>query len=254
MTAQPRLAYDDFSDLDLARLATDRDEVAVALITGRNNRRLYRAAWGILRNDADAEEVVQNTYLKAFRAITSFNGHSSLSTWLTRIAINEALRRKREVDRWQSRLEAENVASLEQYRERLMSGSISWSSPDAELAREQVRKILEHAIAQLPEPFRIVFVLREVEEMSVDQVAEVLQIPASTVKTRLHRARRRLQDSLSPELKAILVESLPFAGSRCAGLTHRLLEALREQRPHAGTASESNCAGEDGNSDQSREL
>ncbi len=256
MTAQPKLAYEQLADDDLARLAAAHDEAAVALITSRNNRRLYRAAWGILKNHADAEDAVQNTYLKAFRAIGEFQARSSLSTWLTRIAINEALSRKREAERWWSRLAADCVINIDHCRERLMRGSIHLSQPDAELAREQIRKLLQQAIARLPERFRIVFVLRDVEEMSVQEVSEVLQIPAATVKTRLHRARKRLQEALSPELKAILAETLPFAGSRCAGLTDRLLQALREQRPHAGTASGSNPALEppDGNSDQSREL
>lgn len=228
--ARPKPDYERISDLDLASLAVANDPEAVALITTRNNRRLYRAAWSILRNHADSEDAVQAAYLNAFRAMSGFDGRSSLSTWLTRIVINEALCRRRSRERWWSRVQSGCVASLDLYRERLMRGSINWSHPDAELAREQIRLLLEKAIGRLPEKFRTVFVLREIEEMSVQDVAEALELPAATVKTRHFRARAKLQEELSSDLKSILSETLPFAGRHCAAITQHVVEAIRPQR------------------------
>lgn len=233
MLAEPRPDYEELSDQRLAQLAAMNDAEAAAVITRRNNRRLYRAAWSILRNHADSEDAVQAAYLNAFRAMSRFDGRSSLSTWLTKIVVNEALGRRRERQRWWSQIGSDCVARLDLYRERLMRGSVNWSHPDANLAREQIRMLLEKAIARLPEKFRIVFVLREIEDMSIQEVAETLQIAAATVKTRHLRARVKLQEELSSDLKCILSETLPFAGQRCAAVTQRVLNALEahQQRP-----------------------
>src|SRR5687767_8036562 len=132
MAAHPRPDYGRLDDLALARLAGGRDPDAVRLITERNNQRLFRAAWSVLRNRAEAEDAVQGAWLRAFAAIESFEGRSSLSTWLTRIAINEALGRQRAARRRQARLDDGNVAQLDRYREALMRGSTSTLTPDGE--------------------------------------------------------------------------------------------------------------------------
>src|SRR5690606_13170975 len=149
-------------DAQLCQLLAQRDVGAVRVVTNRNNQRLFRAAWSILKNKAEAEDAVQSAYLKAFTTIDSFEGRSALSTWLTRITINEALGRKRTASRRRARLEEAAVPVLDDYREKLMRGSIA-PAPDAEVMRTQLREILENAIAGLPEEFRPVFVLREVE-------------------------------------------------------------------------------------------
>jgi RNA polymerase sigma-70 factor (ECF subfamily) len=194
--ASVALDYEQLSDTELAALVVRRDASAVRLITGRNNQRLFRAAWSILKNRAEAEEAVQDGYLKAFAAIDSFAGKSSLSTWLTRIVINEALGRQRVAQRRLRLLHEQSVAVIEDYREALMANSDMARSPEADVMRRQVAKLLERAIARLPETFRPVFVLRDVEELSVEETAEALQISKETVKTRLLRARRRLQEEL----------------------------------------------------------
>jgi RNA polymerase sigma-70 factor (ECF subfamily) len=111
---------------------------------------------------------------------------------------------------------------LEEYREKLMAGSVT-QSPEKVLMRRQIAKLLETAIARLPDTFRPVFVLREIEGLSVEDTAEALQIPADTVKTRLFRARRRLQKELDPELCGAFSETFPFAGADCEALTNRVL-------------------------------
>lgn len=223
MATRPRLEYDHLDDLALAERIAARDPDAVRLVTGRNNQRLFRAAWSILRDRFEAEDVVQSAYLRAFEAIGRFEGRSSLSTWLTRIAVNEALGRQRAAKRRRRHLEGALV--LDDYRERLMRGSMSEAAPGGDMARAQIRSLLEAAIARLPENFRLAFVLREVEELSVEETAEVLGIPAATVKTRHLRARRRLSEALEPELKSALTGTFPFAGADCEGVTARVLRA-----------------------------
>jgi RNA polymerase sigma-70 factor (ECF subfamily) len=214
--------YATLSDIELASRVAMRDVAAVRLVTGRNNQRLYRTAWSILKDRSEAEEAVQDGYLKAFGAIGTFAGRSSLSTWLTRIVVNEALSRRTRAQRRSRLLNQESVVVLEEYREKLMAGSVT-QSPEKVLMRRQISKLLETAIARLPDTFRPVFVLREIEGLSVEDTAEALQIPEETVKTRLFRARRRLQKELDPELCGALSETFPFAGADCEALTNRVI-------------------------------
>jgi RNA polymerase sigma-70 factor, ECF subfamily len=222
MLKQSKSNYATLSDSELASRISTRDVAAVRLVTGRNNQRLFRTAWSILKDRSEAEEAVQDGYLKAFDAIGTFAGRSSLSTWLTRIVVNEALSRRRRAQRRARLLNQESVVALEEYREKLMAGSVT-QSPEKALMRRQIAKLLESAIARLPDTFRPVFVLREIEGLSVEDTAEALQIPEETVKTRLFRARRRLQKELDPELCGALSETFPFAGIDCEAMTERVL-------------------------------
>lgn len=223
MSAQAKLDYESFDDATLARHIAARDAEAVRFVTGRNNQRLFRAAWSILKNRADAEDAVQSGYLRAFAAIEGFEARSSLSTWLTRIVINEALGRQRSARRRRAQLEEASVTVLDDYREKLMQGSQSGTSPDGELARAQVRRLIEEAVAGLPANFRLVFVLREIEGLTVEETAESLGLVEATVKTRHLRARRRLQEALAPELRAVLSGTFPFAGADCARITEEVV-------------------------------
>ena len=224
MRAQPQLDH-ALDDLTLARRCSNRDGAALRQVITANNQRLFRAAWSILKNRDDAEEAVQAGYINAFSAIERYEGRSSLSTWLTRIVINEALGRLRTNRRRTKMLEDEGVALFETYRERLAQASAE-PQPDATLAREQLRRLIEGAVADLPDAFRSVFVLREVEGLSVEETAEALDIPQATVKTRLHRARAKLQQALAPEVQGALTGSFPFAGADCAALTGRVLKIM----------------------------
>ena len=219
---RPLVDYASLGDAELARRCAARDRDAITHVIGANNQRLFRTAWSILKNRQEAEDVVQSCNAKALAAIATFEGRSSLTTWLTRIAINEALARRRSQERRRKHLEAEGVEVLENYREQLAKGSQA-PSPEAEAAREQLRSILERAIADLPENFRTVFVLHEIEGVSVEDAAEALAIPSGTVKTRLMRARRKLQQALAPEVRTALTGTFPFAGLDCARLTERVV-------------------------------
>ena len=213
------------SETELIQLCIARDEHAIRQVTMANNQRLFRAAWSILKDRSEAEDAVQTAYLKAFAGLRGFGGRSSLSTWLTSIVINEALGRVRAARRRRARLDSTSVLIMEEYRDKLMRGSAP-STPDAEFAREQLRVLLEHAIAQLPDAFRSVFVLREIEALTVEETAEVLDLAPNTVKTRLHRARRKLQESLAPDVQSTLLGTFPFAGADCAAMTERVIAAI----------------------------
>lgn len=217
--------YEGLSELDLARRAHARDPQAIRLITTRNNQRLFRAAWSVLRNRADAEEAVQDAYVKAFTG-AGFEGRSSLATWLTRIAVNEALTRKRANEARKRSLADADITQIDDYREKLMS--VSLRSPEFQMLRAELAKAIEAAIARLPEEFRTVLVLRDIEEMSVEETAEALDIVAATVKTRHLRARRRLRQEIDPDFRAVLADTLRFDGSHCEAMTARAIAALTE--------------------------
>lgn len=217
--------YESLSEFDLAQRAHARDPQAIRLITTRNNQRLFRAAWSVLRNRADAEEAVQDTYVKAFTG-PGFEGRSSLATWLTRIAVNEALARKRSNEARKRSLSDADITQIDDYREKLMSASLR--SPEFQMLRAELAKAIEAAIARLPEEFRTVLVLRDIEDMSVEETAEALDIVAATVKTRHLRARRRLRQEIDPDFRAVLAETLRFDGSHCEAMTARAIAALTE--------------------------
>ena len=195
------------------------------LLMRRHNARLYRAMLAILRDPTDAEDVMQEAYVRAYEHLHEFEGRAQFSTWLTRIAINEALGRRRATQRRLAALDGGSVAVLDEYRDKMMRGSSFTPAPDAALAQVQLRGLLESAIARLPESFRTVFVLREIEGMSVDEVAETLDIPAATVKTRDLRARRRLREALAPDVASALSGAFPFAGADCSAITERVVAA-----------------------------
>jgi RNA polymerase sigma factor (sigma-70 family) len=153
--ASVALSYETLSDVELARRIAQRDSMAARVVIKRNNQRLYRAAWSVLKDRSETEEAVQEGYLKAFAAIRSFAGKSSLSTWLTRIVLNEALGRRRSAQRRSRQLREQSVAIMDEYREKLMAGSDRVLSPEADAARSQIAKVLEAAVADLPEAFRL---------------------------------------------------------------------------------------------------
>ena len=237
MNVLKKIDYGSLDDEALASLIADRVPGAVRLVTQRNNQRLFRAAWSILGNRAEAEDAVQSAYLRAFAAIASFEGRSTLSTWLTRIVINEALGRARAARRRRAHVDDGSVAFLDDYREKLMRGSSSGTAPDAEFARAQLRSLLEQAIGALPPDFRLVFVMREIEGLSVDETAQSLGLVPATVKTRHLRARRRLQQSLAPDVKSALAGAFPFAGADCVAITEAVVSRFcGDAEPGTGCA------------------
>jgi RNA polymerase sigma-70 factor (ECF subfamily) len=211
-------------DAELVRRALMRDEAAVRAIIKAHNRRLYRLARGILRNDGEAEDVVQETYVRAFTHLADFRGDSSLSTWLSRIAMNEALgrlRRHRPGVELSSLPQGVLEAQIIQFP--LLSAT---DDPEKSMAQREIQHVVEAAIDELPEPFRMVFITRVVEGMNVEETAEILDLKPETVKTRLHRARAMLRDNVEKKIGPVVMDAFPFAGRRCDRLTAAVLKRL----------------------------
>ncbi|MGH6738219.1 MAG: RNA polymerase sigma factor [Bradyrhizobium sp.] len=211
-------------DTELVRRALIRDEAAVRAIIKAHNRRLYRLARGILRNDGEAEDVVQETYFRAFTHLADFRGDSSLSTWLSRIAMNEALgrlRRQRPGVELSSLPQGVLEAQIIQFP--LLSAT---DDPEKSMAQREIQHVVEVAIDELPEPFRMVFITRVVEGMNVEETAEILDLKPETVKTRLHRARAMLRDNVEKKIGPVVMDAFPFAGRRCDRLTAAVLKRL----------------------------
>ncbi|MGJ4915347.1 RNA polymerase sigma factor [Bradyrhizobium sp. HKCCYLRH2060] len=208
---------------DLIRRAKARDETAIRAILQANNRRLFRIARGILRNDSEAEDVVQETYVRALTHLDEFRGQSSLSTWLVRIAMNEAMGRLR----GQRPALQLDVQHQDRPGAEVIQFPATSSDPEKSVAQRQIQAVVERAIDDLSEPFRLVFIARVIEEMSIDETADLLGLKPETVKTRLHRARGMLRENVEKQIGPVLLDAFPFAGPRCERLTDAVLDRLR---------------------------
>ncbi|WP_340108721.1 RNA polymerase sigma factor [Pikeienuella sp. HZG-20] len=225
----------DYRSLDglpeerLVALARERDEMAVRALIQRCNQQMFRVARGIVHSDSEAEDVVQAAYVSAFTKLEKFRGDAAFSTWLTRIVMNEAYGRLRR---------RKLVVNLDDYREGAMSEleeAMSHSttpppsSAETEVGRAEFRRILEEAVDSLPEPFRLAYILRDVQEMSAKEVAALLGVKVVTIKTRLFRARRLLRGKLEKTAAREFTGIFPFDGERCVGMTDRVLNSLFNQ-------------------------
>jgi RNA polymerase sigma-70 factor (ECF subfamily) len=219
-------SLDALDDGALVERARARDGAAVRLIMQRHNRRLYRTARSVLDDDAEAEDVVQEAYVRAFTHLDGFRGEAKLSTWLTRIALNEALGRLRRRRTTVGLRDIDAIDDQGEARVIYLPSARQDSDPEAAAARAEVRRLLERAVDQLPDPFRMVFVLRDIEEMSTEETAVHLGLRPETVKTRLHRARRLLRQSLDRTLSSAVSDVFPCAGTRCTRITQTVLGRL----------------------------
>lgn len=217
----------DTEDTELAQRAAGGEEVAFEAIMRRHNQLLFRTARSILKSDSEAEDALQDAWLHAWRALGTFRAEARLSTWLVRIAVNEALgyrRRKRipitPLDSTMSTNDPDIQTSLTDDPGRL---------PDRAAMRAQLRKLLEARIGLLPEAFRSVFMLRAVEEMSVAEVAAALEIPEATVRTRFFRARSLMRESLAGDIDLELADAFSFDGARCDRIVVAVLAKARAE-------------------------
>ena len=212
MQSLQRQAANRFSnttpEAELISRAAGGDGVAFEAIMRRHNQLLFRTARSIVQNDAEAEDVVQDAYLRAWRALGNYRAESKLSTWLVRITTNEALGRLRRKSAQIIPLEAAMTPHESEARTALTDEPER--SPEQSMMRVQMRKLLEARIDLLPEAFRTVFMLRAIEEMSVEEIAEALEIPEATVRTRFFRARSLLRESLAQEMDAGLSDVFAF--------------------------------------------
>ena len=191
----------------------------------RHNRMLFRTARAILHDDAEAEDALQEAYIKAYGAMGSFRGDAKVSTWLARIVANEALQRLRKQNRRNAIVPLHSSDAIEEINE-IPEGSMS-KTPERAAERAEVRRLLEKRIDALPDAYRPVFVLRAVEELSVEEVAEVLHVPAATVRTRFFRARSLLRESLAAEIDLACEDAFGFAGERCDRIVANVMARIR---------------------------
>ncbi|SAK64244.1 RNA polymerase sigma factor [Caballeronia glebae] len=211
-------------DLSIARRVVAGDRSAFELLMRRHNRRLYRLARATLRNDAEAEDALQDAYLHAYRSMSQFRGDARIFTWLSRLVLNECFARIRRSARRQNVIPIVDAPDYVEQAEAMHTHDDT--APDEALARSQVRALLERKLDELPELFRIVFVLRSIEEMSVEETAQCLNIPEATVRSRHFRARSMMRESLAQAFDLAERDVFAFGGARCDRIVARVLSKL----------------------------
>jgi RNA polymerase sigma-70 factor (ECF subfamily) len=213
---------DGWSEADLVAGARRHDEAAIRAIIRLYNQTLFRLARGIVADD-EAEDVLQDAYLRAFGGIDGFRGEASLRTWLGRIVVNTALERLRR-KRPTLQLAVLENADPEHLAGFPLAGAAT--DPERGMAQDQVRRMLEQAIGVLPPDFRSVVMARLLEELSVEETAQILDLKPETVKTRLHRARKLLRAAMEKRLGAVFADVFPFGNERCQRTADRVVEGL----------------------------
>lgn len=225
----PRAALNAETDVELALSAAGGSAMAFETIVRRNNRLLFRTARSVVGDDAEAQDVVQETYLRAFTNLHSYRGESSLGTWLARIAINVAVsaqRKKGRLVQLQESSEAADPARLEPDMPLYTSDA---QAPDAMAERSEARALLQTSIEDLPVIYRSVFMLRAVEDLSVEEAAFCLGVSEDVVKTRFLRARAMLRESLAAKVEACAHETFAFAGARCDAVLANVMAQLLQR-------------------------
>ena len=222
-------APDTLGEAELVARIVRRDEAAFEALMRRYNGPLFRVARAILKDDAEAEDALQEAYLDAYRHMADFRGSARLGTWLTRIVVNHALMRLRRrkgarvvvpLDAWQE------ARGSRDSREAEMADDTS-ESPASATLRAEIRQLIEQQIDELPLDFRTVFVMRDVDDMTVEETAAALDIPPATVRTRLFRARARLREALARELDSATLDVFAFDGARCDRIVDAVLAQVR---------------------------
>lgn len=204
------------SDVELIERIRDGEPRLFGVLVQRHNQRLFRIVRAILRDDAEAEDVVQQSHVTGFRQLEQFRGESSYATWLTRIAVNDAYGRLR-------RRKRDAVVALDD-----AGGDATMSraaTPEDETYQHELGRLLERNIDELPDMLRVVFVMREIEELDTAETAATLGLTEAAVRVRLHRARSALQSSLTRSM-ASAPAAFRFDGARCDRITHGVLAAL----------------------------
>jgi len=228
------LAATTMADLDLAQATARGDQVAFETLMRRYNGKLFRIARAILKDDTEAEDALQEAYLLAYRNIGDYRADAQLGTWLTRITINQALMRLRKQKRERVVIPFATGQTADGVSDRSEVADERAESPSAAAHRAEIRRILERRIDELPDAFRAVFVMREVEDMTVQETAECLSLPPATVRTRLFRARAMLREALQRDMDTAAVDIYGFAGDRCDRIVAAVLARLSFAAPGSG--------------------
>jgi len=223
----PRGGSLDTTDEALAGRVAKGDAQAFEALMRRHNRAMFRTARAILHDDAEAEDALQEAYLQAYRTIGGFRGDAKFSTWLARVVANEALARLRKQVRRAAIVPLQGGVEIDQVNP-TMENSMD-QGPESAARRAEMRKLLEKRIDALPGAYRPVFMLRAVEEYSVEETASILQIPAATVRSRFHRARSLLREGLASEVDLAYEEVFGFAGERCDRIVASVMQRIAKE-------------------------
>ncbi|RUO39782.1 RNA polymerase subunit sigma [Aliidiomarina taiwanensis] len=227
--------YGRLSDMQLAHCILAEDLMAFEFLMRCYNQRLYRTARSILQSEQEAEEAVQDAYIKAYGALSSFRAEAQLATWLTRIVVNEAYMRLRKQQRrtriaTESHLEAIHTAEPADMQETFAMYTTPTETPEQAAHAAQMRRLIEENIDKLPDDFRSVFVLRALEDLSVTETSDCLGIPEATVRTRYFRAKNLLRAALAREFDSHWSDAFGFAGERCHRIVGAVLKRVRQDK------------------------
>jgi RNA polymerase sigma-70 factor, ECF subfamily len=226
----PITAQSELRDEEVVARVLAGETALFEILMRRYNQRIYRVSRAILRDDGEAEDVMQDAYVRAYEHLNQFAGRAAFSTWLTRIAIHEALARKRRRGRM------EELDALPANGDSMSILKSSAPTPEAGTAQSEARQLLEEAIEHLPENYRTVVVLREVEEMSVAETAESLGVTDAVVKTRLHRAHAMLRKELYARAKGRTADLYLFHAVRCDRVVKAVFERIQARTPDGNSA------------------
>ncbi len=211
---------DAMSDEDVVRLILAGEITLFEILMRRYNQRLYRVSRAILGDDSEAEDVMQDAYVRAYTHLNQFSGQAKFSTWLTKIAVHEPLARVRR----RSRFVGIELAP-KSWREGM--GVSKTPDPEQQLLTGELKAVLEAAVDSLPETYRSVFMLREIEGMSTAETAECLDISEETTKTRLHRARALLREEIYSRIGIATVDAFRFDAPRCNRIVSAVFDRIR---------------------------
>ena len=217
------------TDMELVARALRGEQAAFEAIMRRHNRLLFRCARSVVADDAEAQDIVQEAYLRAFAALHAYRADAALGTWLARIAINAALDAQRRRDRSVPLVDMQDPEAEPDMEHTTAFNAPGRDLPDALAERGEMRALLQRAIDSLPVIYRSVFILRAVEELSVAETAACLQLSDDLVKTRYLRARALLRDALGAQVEAHAQQVLAFAGAQCDAVVAHVLDALRHR-------------------------
>src|SRR2546422_11773502 len=215
------------TDDEVVRRVLDDDIGLFEIIMRRYNQRLFRVARSVVKDDSEAEDIIQEAYVRAYEHLSQFEGRAKFSTWLTKIAIYEAYARVR-------RFDYRNVDSVSNLEDQGMDVKSKEHDPEQQTFDDEMRMLLERALEAIPDDYRSIFMLREIEGLSTAETAECLEISEENVKTRLHRARALLQRELFSLAGANGNEAFQFLGARCDRIVARVLERILAEKSKVG--------------------
>ena len=217
----------DTRDADLVSSAAKGDARAFERLMRSHNRMMFRTARAILRDDAEAEDALQEAYLQAYRSLPGFRADARFSTWLARIVVNESLMRLRKTARRASIVPIQASVPVEEMEN---VSDDTMEKPESCAERAEMRRLLEAEIDALPDAYRTIFMLRAVEELSVEETAAVLEMPPATVRTKFFRARSLLREALAQKMDLACEDAFSFAGARCDRIVANVMQRLGAKR------------------------